>query len=327
MSAIKKDRVWDLSITTGLGAVALAGTPPTGFRTFSSVMSNGDTCTATLVDRTTGAWETFSATYNSSGNTLTRGTWLDGSTGAHLDLTAGTKDVFLSASASTIVTTDTGALDWAAAIDVASASTCAIGAAASNYVNITGTTTITAFDTVSGPKVRYVKFAAALTLTHNATTLVLPGGVNITTAAGDRALLVTEGSGNWVCWDFMPKNGHPLTTGLATIASATTTDLGSSPYQSVTVSGTTTITSFGSTAPTGVVKHVTFSGALSITYNATSMILPDGASITTAAGDCLSFKHEGSGNWRLVGSQYATTPAAIIPARYGIYLANNFGAM
>jgi hypothetical protein len=299
MAAIKRDRIWDTTTTTGLGAITLSGSAPSGFRAFSTVMSNADTCTITIVDRTTYAWETCAATYNAG--ILTRGTWYDGSTGAHLDLTAGTKDVFLSVASATILTTDTNALDWSAAVDVASGtSPTPIGEAASNLVNITGTTTITAFDTMSTLKVRWAKFAGALTLTHHATSLILPGGENITTAAGDHALFVNEGSANWICYWYVPKSGQPLTTGLKTIASATTTELGSTPYTSITVSGTTTITSFGSTAPTGAVKDLTFSGALSITYNATSMILPDAASITTAAGDCMSFRHEGSGNWRLL---------------------------
>jgi hypothetical protein len=60
-------------------------------------------------------------------------------------------------------------------------------------VQITGTTTITSFGAnYNGP--RFVRFAAALTLTHNASTLILPGGANITTAAGDTCLLVPTGN-------------------------------------------------------------------------------------------------------------------------------------
>lgn len=76
---------------------------------------------------------------------------------------------------------------------VASASTADIGAASSPFVQITGTTTITSFGTTySGA--RYVRFAAALTLTHNATTLILPGAANITTAAGDMLVAVPTGN-------------------------------------------------------------------------------------------------------------------------------------
>ncbi len=84
-----------------------------------------------------------------------------------------------------------------AATDLASASTCDIGGVASNYVNITGTTPITSFGTVSAGIWKFVKFAGALTLTHNSTSLILPGGTSILTVAGDTAIAVSEGSGNW----------------------------------------------------------------------------------------------------------------------------------
>jgi len=78
-------------------------------------------------------------------------------------------------------------------VDVASAATCDIGAVNSLIVRITGTTGITSFGTTyNGP--RFVRFADALTLTHNATTLILPGGANITTAAGDTLIAVPSGS-------------------------------------------------------------------------------------------------------------------------------------
>jgi hypothetical protein len=82
--------------------------------------------------------------------------------------------------------------------DVPSAATCDIGSINSTFIRITGTTTITSFGTTyRGP--RFVRFGGALTLTHNATTLILPGGVNITTAAGDCAIVRPVGSpGEWL---------------------------------------------------------------------------------------------------------------------------------
>jgi hypothetical protein len=72
-------------------------------------------------------------------------------------------------------------------VDLASAGTTDIGAQTSPVVRITGTTTITSFGTnYAGP--RFLVFGGALTLTHNATSLILPGGANITTAAGDAAI-------------------------------------------------------------------------------------------------------------------------------------------
>jgi hypothetical protein len=77
--------------------------------------------------------------------------------------------------------------------NLASAATTDIGSQNTVLLNITGTTTITSFGTnYNGP--RYLKFDGVLTLTHNATTLILPGGANITTAAGDSAIVVPNGT-------------------------------------------------------------------------------------------------------------------------------------
>jgi hypothetical protein len=86
---------------------------------------------------------------------------------------------------------------------VASATTCDIGAAAGNYVSVTGTTTITGLGTVQVGTKRTVRFAGILTLTHNGTSLILPGAANITTAAGDVAVFISLGSGNWFCAAYM----------------------------------------------------------------------------------------------------------------------------
>lgn len=118
------------------------------------------------------------------------------------------------------------ALNGAARVDVASAATTNVGAAASNYVRITGTTTITALDTVASGIWRDVVFGGAMTLTHNATTLILPGGANVATAAGDTAIFFSEGSGNWRCVSFTRASALEMLLGKHSVwvpASATTT--------------------------------------------------------------------------------------------------------
>jgi hypothetical protein len=85
--------------------------------------------------------------------------------------------------------------------------------------------------------------------------------------------------------------------GVDTIVAAGTTELGSKAAGVITVSGTTTITSFGTTAETGQMKALIFAAATPITYNATSMILPMDASIIAQTGDVAVFAHKGSGNW------------------------------
>lgn len=121
--------------------------------------------------------------------------------------------------------------------NIASATTTDIGAATGNYVQVTGTTTITGLGTVQAGTRRIVEFAASLTLTHNATSLILPGGANITTAAGDVAVFVSEGSGNWRCIGYQKASGASV-TGIVQLVTATI----------AAASGTTTI-SQGSTAP------------------------------------------------------------------------------
>lgn len=103
--------------------------------------------------------------------------------------------------------TFTKAVNEATIVSVASAATTNIGAAAANTINITGTTTITAFDTVASGARRILVFAGVLTLTHNATSLILPGAANIATAAGDVAEFVSLGSGNWRCIRYYRNSG------------------------------------------------------------------------------------------------------------------------
>jgi hypothetical protein len=93
---------------------------------------------------------------------------------------------------------------WTSSDTIASAATTDIGAQAEVYLTVSGTTTITAFGTVRTGTMRFLRFTGALTLTHNATSLILPGAANIVTAAGDTAILVSEGSGNWRCLNYLP---------------------------------------------------------------------------------------------------------------------------
>ena len=92
-------------------------------------------------------------------------------------------------------------VDWnslisANEVSIASAASCDLGAAGSLFVQITGTTAITSFGTGAN-KLRFVRFAGALVLTHNATSLILLGGASRTTATGDVGIYASDASGNW----------------------------------------------------------------------------------------------------------------------------------
>lgn len=104
----------------------------------------------------------------------------------------------------------TGAIDYATPVTLASAATVDIGAAASNVLTVTGTTAITSFGTASSGTTRTITFSGALVLTYNATSLILPGSVNITTIAGDTAVFESLGSGNWRCISYTVGNVSPV---------------------------------------------------------------------------------------------------------------------
>ncbi len=104
----------------------------------------------------------------------------------------------------------TGGLDLTAAEASAPiAATVDLGGLGALRVVLTGTGTVTGFGT--GPnRVRLLRFTGAATLTHNAASLVLPGGASLVTAAGDTALAVSDASGNWRVVDYVRASGKPL---------------------------------------------------------------------------------------------------------------------
>jgi hypothetical protein len=123
---------------------------------------------------------------------------------------ATTAEVLTGTATDRAVTPDALAALWEQGSDIASAGTISVGEG--GYFNVTGTTTITDVDfaTDKAGRAAVVKFAGALTLTHNATTLILPTGANITTAAGDTACFISEGSDNVRCVWYQRASGQPL---------------------------------------------------------------------------------------------------------------------
>jgi hypothetical protein len=104
--------------------------------------------------------------------------------------------------------------------DIASAATTDIGVQNTNFLRVTGNTTITSFGTnYRGP--RFLVFEQNITLT-NSSTLVLPGGANLAVTAGD-ALIVIPGAtlgtaDKWVVVAYC-KNAIPLETALTATSS------------------------------------------------------------------------------------------------------------
>lgn len=105
MALVVKDRVKETSTTTGTGAVTLAGAVA-GFDAFS-VIGDGNTTYYAIVAQTPGEWEVGIGVYTASGTTLSRDTILASSnSGAAVNFSAGTKDVFVTYPAAEAVLLD-----------------------------------------------------------------------------------------------------------------------------------------------------------------------------------------------------------------------------
>lgn len=84
----------------------------------------------------------------------------------------------------------------------------------STNIYVTGTTTITGFGVAPVGETRKLRFAGALSLTHNATSLeIMPGRASYTTAANDVAWLESKGSGNWRVLSITKANGEAVVGG------------------------------------------------------------------------------------------------------------------
>ena len=88
---------------------------------------------------------------------------------------------------------------------IASAATTDIGAEAQYRLNVTGTATITSFGTVANSR-KLLRFSDVLKIE-------LPGKAPVTTAAGDFAKYVSDGSGNWDLANYQRASGGTLAAG------------------------------------------------------------------------------------------------------------------
>jgi hypothetical protein len=94
------DRVKDTTLSTGTGAITLAGVAPTGYQTFAAGFgASAVTVSYCIADQTGNNWEVGVGTFDGTTG-LTRTTVLGSSNaGAPVAFTAGTKDVFCTAPA------------------------------------------------------------------------------------------------------------------------------------------------------------------------------------------------------------------------------------
>lgn len=140
---------------------------------------------------------------------------------------ASTTETLTGSDAVKYLTADGLAALWEKGADIASASTISIGEG--GYFHVTGTTTITDIDFAVAKNGRWATlvFDGVLTLTHNATTMVLPGGASITTAAGDSCLVYQDNGDNVRVMAYQRADGTALVQNAQPIPSSSTFPVGS----------------------------------------------------------------------------------------------------
>lgn len=228
--------------------------------------------------------------------------------------------------------------------DIASSGTTDIATATGDFVDVTGTTTITALGTIGAGVERLVRFTGILTLTHHATSLILPTGANITTAAGDTVRFRSLGSGNWVCVSYQRKNGTALagsgiggSTGSADNALLRADGTGGSTAQAtgVLVSDSDEISGYKGNintqtgtsytlvaADTGKIVELTNAAAIALTADPT---LPKGFACTIVQGGAGQVTVASTGSGTVVNRQSHTKTAGT-NAMCGIYVRSNSGS-
>jgi len=103
---------------------------------------------------------------------------------------------------------------------VASAATTDVLGSASEFVAISGSATITSLGSEPN-QIKYVRATGAFTLTHHATTLILPSGANIVAASGDTFIVVSDSSGNARVFGYQKASGASVVAPTPDIASGT----------------------------------------------------------------------------------------------------------
>jgi len=289
MAFITADRVKDTSTTTGTGSITVSGAAPTGYRTFSAVLSAGDTFYYCIQGQTTAEFEVGLGTY-SSANVFARTTVLASSNSNNaVSFSAGTKNVFITLAATKTlqigpsstpvagsVPYGTGATLAYSAVGTAGQVLTSAGAGAPTWTTAAGTGTVTSVN-VSGGTTGLTTSGGPITtsgtITLAGTLATANGGTGGT--ATPTAGTIPYGTGTALAYSATGTAGQVLTSGGAGVPTWTT------------VTGTGTVTSVAQSFTGGLISvsgsPITAAGTLALTVAGTSGGVPYFGSSSTWA--------------------------------------------
>ncbi len=189
----------------------------------------------------------------------------------------------------TSMTPDATAGLWQRGTDITtSGGTASLPSTGGGVFNVTGA--LSAISSAQGGRKVLFKAVGAVTYTHNGTSLILPGGANITTVAGDLFEFTNEAAAdvsgsNWRCTNFEPSDGRIAVS--ATQAQQETSTNATFPV-------TPSVQQYHPSAAKcwGLFD---FAGAITASYNITSIADTAGGRITVTIGTDFS-----SANWACI---------------------------
>jgi len=195
-----------------------------------------------------------------------------------------------------------------AELNVSSAATVNLGGQTSRKLRVTGSTGITSFGaTYVGPFV--VRFESVLTITHNATTLICPGGVDYVTTAGEAVIISPKASvsgtaDGWIVVA-IPKATAAI-PGKVELATDAETITGTDAERAVTPAG-------------GKAAYAALAGSSTQDFAARKLVQAAGADIVSAATIDLS---AATGSTVRVTGTTATSAVTMSTGQWGLVVAD-----
>ena len=332
MAFITADRVKDTSTTTGTGNITVSGSAPFGYRTFSTVLSVGDTFYYAIQGQSTAEWEIGVGTYAST-NQFARTTVLASSaSGSAVSFSSGTKNVFITLAAARTLQLKSGATPTAGSIPYGDGSTLSYSSVGTTgQVLVSGGSGSPTWSSAGTGSVTSVAVSGGTTgLTTSGNPVTTSGTITIAgtlaTANGGTGGTATPtagtipyGTGTALAYSAAGTSGQVLTSG-GTGAPTWSTITGTGTVTSVNVSGGTTGLTYSGGPITGS-GTITMAGTLAVanggtgatTLTANNVILGNGTSAVqfVAPGTSGNILTSNGTTWISSAAGSIPTPSAI----------------